>query len=237
LGPGLLQLGYQWYCFGNPWIPPQFHMPKQYFLGYPSERGFGWPLPAALWGLIFDPLYGLLVFAPMFALAVYHPLLIWRKRNLIPGRVALFCWMFAVALWVFSSCIHYTVRHQWQDGVRYLVPAVPFLFLLVGDVLARMPRGLAWLVAIAAVGETWALAMVRESPLESLARVLTKGFQYPWLTTLSNAATQYFPPLGDPASVWSRWLPPAVALAMFAMLWLIWRMPRTRPSEGMAASA
>jgi hypothetical protein len=200
LGPIAFLLFWQWYCYGNPWLPAQYHMPKKFFMGYPSERGFGWPLPAALWGLMFDARYGLLVFAPIFALALYHPILILRCRNLVPWRGALFAWTFSAALWVFCSCIHYTVRHQWQDGVRYMVPAVPFLFLLVADVLTRMPRALSYLVALAAVGETWCLAMVRENPLESVSRVLLNGFQLPWLTTLVKAAPQYFPFLAEGAS-------------------------------------
>jgi hypothetical protein len=212
-------LAYQWYCFGSPWYPAQFYMPREVFQGYPSERGFGWPQPAALWGLLFDPLYGLFVFAPILALALYHPVLIRQRRNAVPPRVALLAWVLFAALWVFCSCIHYTLRHQWQDGVRYMVPAVPLLFLLTADVLLRLPRALAYLLAGAAVVETWSLAMVREAPLVSLSRVLAGGLELPWLTTLIKTAPQYFPFLAEGAS------PLPLFLLGGLLVWLIWKVP------------
>jgi hypothetical protein len=237
VGPVALLLYYQWYCFGDPWLPAQFYMPKKVFAGYPSERGFGWPLPEALWGLLFHPQYGLLVFAPVFALALYHPVLVLRKRNRVPGRVALFAWLFFAATYVFCSMIHYTIRHQWQDGVRYIVPALPLLFLLVADVLGRMRRWMALLITMLAVGESWAIAMVRESPLESLRRVLTEGPQFPWLTTLGKTAGTFFPALTDPASPMAQWLPTGVVIAMLVGIVLIWWIGprehlRTEPRGG-----
>jgi hypothetical protein len=215
-GPVVALLVYQWYCFGNPWLPAQFHMPKAIYAGYPSEHGFGRPLPEAMWGLFFDPLYGLLVFAPIFTLALYHLALVRRRKNRIPFPVTVFSWVFLAALWLFCSCIHYTVRHQWQDGVRYIVPAVPFLFLLLADVLARMPRALAYLAAFAAVLETWALAMVREDPMTSLLRVAFKGLELPWLTALVKTAHQYMPWLSEGAS------PLMLFLAFGLLIWGIW---------------
>ena len=217
-GPVVLLLAYQWYCFGNPWLPVQYHMPKEWYQGYPSERGFGWPLPAALWGLLFHPLYGLLVFAPFLALALYHPVMIWRRKNRVPGQVALFSGIFFVAFWVFFACVHYTLRHQWQEGVRYMVPVVPYLFLLLADVLARTPRVLTYLVASAAILETWCLAMVRESPLDSIAQVVLKGVELPWLTTLIRTAPQYYPPFADGAS------PLPLLLVACGLVWVIWKV-------------
>jgi hypothetical protein len=220
--PGLFLMWYQWHAFGNPWLPVQFHMPKQIFVGYPSEHGFGWPLPAALWGILFDAQYGLLIFAPLFALALFHPVLQWRRESRLPGTFAAAAWFHFFALWLFCSCVHYTVRHQWQDGVRYIVPAMIPLFLLAADVLVRLPR---W-ASLPLIGfqfiVSWSVAMVRVHPYESMARVLTQGVQYPWLTTLSNAALQYFPPLADPASLWSRGLPWAVWLGLAVWVVLIW---------------
>lgn len=224
VGPVALLLYYQWVCFGDPWWPAQFYMPKKVFAGYPSEHGFGWPLPEALWGLLFHPQYGLLVFAPVFALALYHPVLVLRKRNLVPGRVALFAWLFSAALYVFCSMIHYTIRHQWQDGVRYIVPALPLLFLLVADVLVRARRWAVLLITVLAVGESWAIAMVRESPLESLRLVLAEGPQFPWLTTLSKVNTENLPSFASQASSLGAWLPASVVAAMLLGIALIWHI-------------
>jgi len=225
VGPGLFLLWYQWHCYGNPWLPVQYHMPTAVFTGYANGRGFGAPSPAALWGLLFDAQYGLLVFAPVFALALYHPVLLWKKQNRIPARFALGAWVYFIALWIFCSCIQYTLRHQWQDGVRYIVPALPPLFLLVGEVLSRMPKWAAIPLLAFSFFSSWCVAMVRLDPYESVARILAHGVQYPWLTTLTNAAAQYFPPLADPASAWSIGTPWAVLAIMGAGLAIIW-LPR-----------
>ena len=191
LGPILLLLYWQWYCYGNPWLPAQYHMPKVYYMGYRTDRGFGWPMPKALWALLFDPLYGLLVFAPILGLALYHFALLRRGSNRIPSRVAAFAWMFFLALWLFCSCIEYTLRFQWMDGVRYMVPAVPFLFFLVADALNSFPRVLTYLLALGAIVATWCLAMVRENPWGSITQVFSHGPSLPWLTALIPVAPQY----------------------------------------------
>jgi hypothetical protein len=193
-------------------------MPKKYYQNYPSERGFGLPLPSGLWGLLFDPLYGLLVFSPIFAAALYHFALVWRKQSRVPTNVMVFTWTFSIAYWVFCSMIHYTLRHQWQEGVRYMVPLVPFLFLLLGDVLTRIPRAIAYLLALGAVVEMWCLAMVRESPLDSMVRVFLMGFELPSLTTLSRVAANYYPALESGGS------PLALILLCGAVVWGIWRV-------------
>ncbi len=195
--PVLFLLYWQWYCYGNAWLPVQFHQPAEVYRGYASQRGFTWPQPSALWALLFDPLFGLLVFAPILTLGLYHPALMREETNRVPRRVAAFALAYSAALWIFSACIEYTLRHQWQDGVRYMAPAVPFLFLLMADVMSRMPRWVAVLAGAAALVESFCLSMVRESPLESLTRVFTHGIEFPWLTALSRTAAQYYPPLAE----------------------------------------
>lgn len=214
--PVAFLLFWQAHYYGNPWLPVQFHMPKKYYMGYRTDRGFGWPVPSALWALLFDPLYGLLVFSPILTLALYHIVLLRRRIGKVPGSVATFAWSFFVALWVFCSCIEYTLRFQYQDGVRYMVPVVPFLFLLVADVLTNLPRAVTYLVSLAAVVEIWCLAMVREDPLESILRVLLQGFQLPWLTTLVKTASQYFPDLIGGAS------PLPLFVFCGVLIWGIW---------------
>ncbi len=214
--PMAFMLFWQWYCYGNPWLPAQYQMPKRLFMGYASDRGVGWPLPSTIWGLMFDPMYGFLIFAPISAVTLYHFVLIRRRTNLVPRVVAAFAWVFFILIWTFFSCIQYTTRWQWQDGFRYMIPVVPFLFLLLADVLARIPRWLTALLAFGAVAETWCLAMVRENPMESIMRVLLHGFELPWLTTLVKTAPQYFPALSGGAS-------PLPLFVLFGVLiWGIW---------------
>ncbi len=218
---------WQWLCYGNPWLPAQFHMPQIIYTGYAGQHGFGAPQPAALWALLFDPLFGLLIFAPILAVALYHFALVKRGTNGVPGRVAWLAWAYFAALWVFCSCIHYTLRHQWQDGIRYMVPVVPLLFLLVADVLRQAKPWITALLGTAALVETFCLSMVRESPWESLQRVFTGGIEFPWLTALARTAAQYAPAVADhtTAIAWG-------AAGFTALLVrVIWRAGRRGPLE------
>jgi hypothetical protein len=216
--PVLFLLWWQWYCYGNPWLPAQYHMPKKFYQHYQSERGFGRPLPEALFGLLFDPLYGLVIFSPIFTVALYHFALLRKGTNRVPLRVVVFTWTFSLAFWVFCSMIHYTLRHQWQEGVRYMVPVVPFLFLLVGDVLTRIPRAVAYLIGLVAVVEMWCIAMVRENPLDSMLRIFFLGFELPSLTTLSRVAANYYPALESGGS------PIALLVLCGVVIWALWRV-------------
>jgi hypothetical protein len=90
VAPVAYLLYWQWISYGDPWLPAQFHMPKEIFQGlYPTERGVGWPLPSILWALWFDPTFGLLVYAPV--LALYHVALAWRGESRLPKHAAIFC--------------------------------------------------------------------------------------------------------------------------------------------------
>jgi hypothetical protein len=80
------------------------------------------------------------------------------------------------------------------------------------------------LISLLAVGEAWAIAMLRESPYQSLHKVLTGGPQFPWLTTLGKAAKEFFPPLADASSPLAQWLPWGVVAALLLGIWLIWRI-------------
>jgi hypothetical protein len=221
-GPVAFLLWWQWTCYGNPWLPAQFHMPEIYYRGYESARGIGAPSLAAMRELLFSPLYGLLIFMPMAALAVYHFVLLRRGTARVPRRAAAFVWSLFVAYLLFCSMIQYTLRHQWLDGMRYMIVVVPFLFLLVADVLAQWPRGAAVATGGVSAALMFSLAMVRESPGMSVVKVFTEGIQLPSLTTLSKVAAQYAPWLrGNEA-----WLALALYAIAAALVWLVWAVGR-----------
>ncbi|MGH9795352.1 MAG: hypothetical protein ACRD5G_11305, partial [Candidatus Acidiferrales bacterium] len=67
----------------------------------------------------------------------------------------------------------------------------------------------------------WAVAMVRESPYESLRRIVAEGPQFPWLSTLERA-TEFFPAMADPSSIWAAWAGWMVLAALLLGVWLIW---------------
>ena len=217
-GPILLLWFYQWRSFGNPFLPGQNWMPPVEWidLGY---QGVGFPQPELAGLLLADYRFGLFVTCPLLLLAL--PGLIWRD----PGkRLQWFdlSFLFGVflVLWIFFSGVNYT-RLQFNTGLRYLTPAIPFLFVLVATTLLRLPRWAACMIGIAAVAQAWSMAMYRDvergyGVLEPILHVFLGGFQLPAMGTLSrigNLFAEYMPNGPSPLPVL------AVAGALLAVLW------------------
>jgi hypothetical protein len=197
IGPILLLMFYQWSSFGSPFFPGQHYMPQYQVMGG-GYQGFAWPNRELLGMLLFDRRFGLFVCAPILILALAAPILGWLKKSLLPMREILFLGLLSAGFLLFFGGLEYT-KLQWVTGIRYLVPVIPFLFLLAVEVLLKMPRIVVYGLAAAAIIESWCLAMVRpvgipeEGVLDAVKRVFLEGFQLPWLTTLSKMATQYVP--------------------------------------------
>ena len=130
---------------------------------------------------------------------------------------------------MFFAGSNYT-RLQFNTGIRYMAPVLPFLFLPTARVLVRWPRAVQLWIAVPSVVLAWAMAMNREvwrplGVLEPVARVLTGGFELPALTTIERMREMF----GD-------FLPHGVSpLPLFALagviLWLIWSAPPRRSSD------
>jgi hypothetical protein len=217
---------YQWAAFGHPLYPAQHYMPPTAY----SQMGYnGMTLPQLdlLWQTSFGPRFGLFVSAPLLLLALYPPA--WTARIRIVGpREAWTILAFTVAFLMFCAANQYG-RLQFNSGVRYAVPVVPFLFLIVAGVLLRSMTSpsqiqrilTATFVALAAYW-SWCLAMYRDveqglGVLEAVIRVTAEGPRLPWLTRLQRM--QYIP-----AGPWT-WI---VFAGAAVVLWAIWR-PRIRP--------
>jgi hypothetical protein len=221
VGPVVLLWFYQWRSFGHPFYPPQNFMPLQIY----SDKGYqgvSWPSGELLWMLLFDFQFGLFVAAPILCLAFLAPFLIYFKRNIIPTRETVFILIFFGAFTLLFSTVQYT-RLQWITGIRYIVPVIPFLFLLVVAVLTRLPRVVTYSFAALAIGESWAMSMVRrvdvpgEGILSSVSNFFLSGFQLPCLTTVSKMATQY-----APAFEGQNISPVPVFLLASVVIWGIW---------------
>jgi hypothetical protein len=183
-------------------------------------QGFTWPQPDLLQHLLFDYRYGLFATCPLMLLALFS---LWRKRgngHAIPGREFAMLMLVPLSLWLFCGGISYT-RLQYNNGLRYLAPVLPFLFVPTAMVLLRIPRWLAYFISVAAVAQAWSMAMCRDveggwGVLDPVLRVFIGGFQLPLLTVLSRMSGQY----GDYASAGVSPLPIFVVVA--ALIYVIW---------------
>jgi hypothetical protein len=218
LGPVFTLWFYQWRAFGNPFLPGQHWMPPVEYIdrGY---QGYSAPQIELALSLLFDHRYGLFVTAPILLLAAAAPFLRARPETDLPRIEKWACLLLFVALLVFFAGNNYT-RLQWNTGIRYLTPILPFLFLPAAIVLWRLPRTAFHSIVIASITLNWSMAMNREvwrplGVLDPVFRVFTAGFQLPALTTLSRM------------EMFRTWVPETVsALPIFALtgavLWVIW---------------
>lgn len=152
--------------------------------------------------LWFDYRFGLFVMSPILLIAVPAAFL---KNHLVSFPERMFSLAFFLGFSLFFSCVQYT-RLEWVTGIRYMVPVVPFLFLLAVGALVRMPRIVSYSLAVLALVQCWSMSMARkgvgvidESALKSLQSVFLEGFQLPWLNTLSKMGSQYLPSLNGQA--------------------------------------
>ena len=218
-GPILLLWFYQWQSFGNPFLPGQHWMPPVEWIdvGY---QGFTTPQPDLLRVLLIDYRFGLFTTCPLMLLALAAP---WGRegaRRFIPRQELWLLLVVPLGLWLFCGGISY-VRLQFNNGLRYLAPLLPYMFVLTATVLVRLPRRLAYLVSIAAVAQAWSMAMYRDverglGVFDPVLHVFIGGFQLPVLSVLSRMSGQY----GDYAASGVSPLP--ILLLVAAMVGVIW---------------
>jgi hypothetical protein len=217
----LALLGYQWWAFGAPLTVPQSLMPPTEY----SVHGFsGMSVPQLdlIGQNLFDVRFGLFAFGPLLLLAL--PGLWLMPRTWLTRRQTAVIAAYFVGFLLFCSANQFA-RLQWNTGLRYLLPLVPFCFLYAVPVLERLPAvPRRWMLALA-ITVSWALAMARESVPESLLRVFVAGPELPWLTVIGKTAPQYVPFLeGAPSPL------AALALAAAAVAALWWPLGAARRS-------
>ncbi|MFQ5689202.1 MAG: hypothetical protein ACE5HQ_02895 [Gemmatimonadota bacterium] len=220
-GPILLLWFYQWRSFGNPFLPGQQWMPPVEWIdrGY---QGYGLPQWELLRALAFDHRFGLFVFCPLLLLALLAPLMDRGVRRRLPARETWAILLLFLGLWVFFSGSNYT-RLQFNTGVRYMAPIVPFLFIPAAVVLVRFRPLAVYLVSAASIWLTWCLAMYREverplGVLDPVLRTLTGGFDLPVLRTLARTGGAYGGFGGDGTSALPLFL---LAATLVAGVWLV----------------
>lgn len=218
-GPILLLWFYQWQSFGHPFLPGQHWMPPVQWIeeGY---QGYGWPQLELLGALVLDHRFGLFTSSPLLLLALAAPFVDRGSDRRLPLRECAFTLLLFLGLWVFFGGSHYT-RLQYNTGVRYMTPIIPFLFLPVAVVLVRMRRWAVYLLGAGSVGLSWCLAMYREverplGVLDPVVQTLVGGLQLPALDTLERLGGAY----GGFASQGTSPLP--LFLLAAVLIWFLW---------------
>jgi hypothetical protein len=135
-GPALVLCAYHWAAFGAPWrLPYDFSTATNRRQGV--FMGIGAPNPYALLNLTFTPYRGLFCSAPWLALAA--PGAVRLARRGYRDEVGVCLAVLVLYLWLNASLIDWD--GGWAMGARYLVPAIPFLVILVaGCAIPPVPR-------------------------------------------------------------------------------------------------
>jgi hypothetical protein len=179
LPPILFLLGTQWSMYGDPFTPGQFVMPRQNEYVDVGARGIMLPSGEVFLKNLISPSWGLLPFAPLLAFAFLPAGPIPDAQRVLPRRERTWAWIFILAGMAFCAMNVYSLL-QFNTGFRYLLPVVPFLFLLASDHLARLERR--WLAALTVAVLTHAvvLSMTREvSDTENDLRRLSVALDTP----------------------------------------------------------
>lgn len=208
-------MGYQWMSFGSPFLPAQRYMPPTELSGY-GYHGMDRPHLDLAWDTIFGSRFGLFTSAPLLLLALYIPAWL-KKHRLVGNRETWFIAVFSLLFLLFCASNQFG-RLQFNSGVRYIVPVVPFLFLIVSGVLLRMRPLFAILLGAIATYWSWCLAMYRDveqglGVLESVKQISFHGLRLPWMITLQKMG---YLPEGTSA------LP--VLLICTAIIWILWKI-------------
>jgi hypothetical protein len=162
-------VGYHWLVFGGP-----FTLPYMYSTQMPRHIGFmglGWPSPEVLDAILVSEYRGLFYSAPWLLLAIPGAITLLLRRARRPE--ALVCVVISTLfVWLNSSLFDW--QGGWAMGPRYLIPAIPFLTVLVVGVVPRAPLRSSGSRAAAVVGAGLALALVATSAILMLAGTAVK---------------------------------------------------------------
>jgi hypothetical protein len=205
----------QWAMYGNPFLPGQYWMPNQNEYVNLGARGFTLPDMELLVMCLFDPAFGLYAWAPVLALALL-PVSSARRDLIAPGLERRWIAVVFVTILLFTSANQYT-RLQWNSGLRYLLPVVPFCVLVLADRWSGFGRGLRWTLIGASVSLSWMLTVYRESVPQSWRLLVAEGPQLPWYRVLSMT--------GNPESPWlhTTWIPSLLLAGTLATTVALWR--------------
>lgn len=228
LGPVFLLWFYQWASFGHPFYPGQHWMPPVAWIesGYQGMTGPQWEL---LSSLLFDYRYGLFVTCPLFLLALASPWMNRNSRRVLPSLELGTLLGVAVALWLFCGGISYT-RLQFNSGLRYLAPLLPFLFVPAAVTLVRLPAQWRYYLTAGSIALAWCMAMYRDverglGVLETVLQIFAGGPQLPLMVVLSRMGGTY-------GNYFSRGANPApIFLLAAVILYGVWWVGKPSPGR------
>lgn len=182
---------------------------EQHHTGFMSLTAPRWE---ALWGITFSPFRGLLFMSPWLALSVPGAVR-WARNGGAMGALAV-CVLGSLGFFLFNAS-----SVMWWGGFaigpRYLLPALPFMAVLAGWSLRRLPGAAAARVGLAALFAwsglaVWAVSLAGQAfPPDTIANPLA---EYAWPRLLSGDVARSWGTVAGLTGLWSL-VPLGVLLA------------------------
>jgi hypothetical protein len=194
--PGVVLLGaYDWTAFGAPWRNPLSYSDNEYHAAH--QRGIlGIDLPSLhSTERVLVGTGGLLVLTPVSLAAATGLWLLWRRGR---RAEALVC-AAVTASYLIAEFGYFTPYGGLSPGPRFLIPALPFLFLGLGPALKRWPRTVSLLSIASVLANTVVLLDWSYGHTQSyaqgiwgqLVRLPGEGKSTPLLNDLAKNILQY----------------------------------------------
>ena len=140
----LLVLGYNHWVQGavdsGVFVPPTKFSQAGRIFGL-----FGWPSIRQLYWITFQSMRGLFPTCPAFLLCCFAPLLIQRPWKIKPSRVAI---LLVLCVYVVFYACYGGWNGGWCVGPRYLIPALPLLWMFARQPFERFPRVCGFLICL-----------------------------------------------------------------------------------------
>jgi 4-amino-4-deoxy-L-arabinose transferase-like glycosyltransferase len=131
----LVQGYYNFSCFGSP-LASSYNYSNDLVMWKVQGKLFGIPTIQTLLELLILPYRGLFVSSPVLLLSLPGALFLFRKKTWRAEAVA--CMAVSLFFILFTASF-YAWNGGSAPGPRYLLPAYPFIFLLAGFSLSRVP--------------------------------------------------------------------------------------------------
>jgi hypothetical protein len=173
--PLLVALGaYHALAFGSP-----FTLPYAFSIDSPRHQsalfGLGLPRPRVLYAVLVSPYRGLFYSGPWLLLAIPGAVRLWRDRGVRPEAAVAAA---VPLLYLFMNAGLNDWHGGWGTGPRHLVPALPFLALAAGGLLAgRAPSRVERAACSLALAFSAALMVVATSVQPEVPRWYGRPFE------------------------------------------------------------
>lgn len=217
--PVLGLLTYHTVSFGHP-----FKMPQQLMSGadgaqYSKQFGLGVPDPVIMLKLLFTPYRGFFLYMPVMLCAAYA-LVRGLLRKDHPHRLE---WGVIGGIFLALLLFNGSLQINWVGGYifgpRYLIPAISFMILLLGDAYNHMPDQLIGAAGVISILINWAGVqyIVSQTAYGALISFLLSGPN----TQLYQFLETYFHTMAG----WNVPVSPVGGFIILgAIVWAVWRM-------------